>query len=86
MWGCIRSTGESLLEPIKNKVKSEVYISMMKEHFADFLYMQELFQQDKGPANTALKTENFLWEKVLTILINLPAQSQVINIIETSGF
>ncbi len=81
-WGCIRSTGERLLVPIKNKVDAEIYISMLKEYVVDFLYMHEPFQQDNAPAYTALKTKNFFWENGFTILENWPAQSPDINIIE----
>ena len=46
-WGCIRSTEWRLLVPIGNEVDAKVYISMLKEHVVNFLYLHEPFQQNK---------------------------------------
>ena len=46
------------------------YISMLKEHKVNLLYMHEPFQQDNAPANKALKTTKFFWEIGSTILGN----------------
>ena len=82
VWGCIRSNGDRLLIPIKNKVDSDVYIKILKDNVVDFLYMHEPFQQNNAPAHTSLKTRNFFWENGITILENWPPQSPDINIIE----
>ena len=49
VWGCIRSNGDGLLIPVKNKVDSDEYIKILKDHI-DFLYMHEPFQQDNALA------------------------------------
>ena len=81
MWGCIRSNGDKLLIPIKNKVGSDEYIKIFRDHVIDFLYMHEPFQQDNAPAHTSIKT-NFFWENGFALLEKWPAQSPDLNIIE----
>ena len=39
VWGCIRSNGDRLLIPIKNKVDSDEYTKILQDHVIDFLYM-----------------------------------------------
>ena len=82
IWGCIRSNGERLLVPIKNKVNSDVYISFLKENVMDFLYLHEVFQQDNAPTHSALKTKEFFGDNGFLILENWLQQSPDINIIE----
>ena len=82
VWGCIRSNGDRLLIPIKNKVDSDEYTKILQDHVIDFLYMHEPFQQDNAPAHTSIKTKNFFWENGFTLLENWPAQSPDLNIIE----
>ena len=57
--GCIRSNGDRLLIPIKNKVDSDEYTKILQDHVIDFLYMHELFQQDNAPAHTSIKNQKF---------------------------
>ena len=79
-WGFIWSAGERQQVPIKNKFDTEIYISILKEHFMNFLYIHDPFQRDKVPTHTAVKTKSFVGENGFTILKNRPAQLPDINI------
>ena len=41
--GYIRSTGDRWLIPMKNKVYSDEYTKILKDHVLDFRYIHELF-------------------------------------------
>ena len=59
IWGCVRSNGERLIFPIKNKVNADVYIDCLENKVLPFLNLHEVFQQDNAPAHTAEKTMVF---------------------------
>lgn len=82
LWGCIRSNGEKIIVPIKNKVDASCYIQILKDHALNFLDLHEIFQQDNAPAHSAEKTRIFFEENAFVCLENWPPQSPDLNIIE----
>ena len=59
LWECIRSNGEKIIVPIKNKVDASCYIQIVKDHALNFMDLHEIFQQDNAPAHSAEKTQIF---------------------------
>ena len=82
LWGCIRSSAEKCILPIKNKVDASCYIQLLKDHALSFLDLHEIFQQDNARPTVPKKRDFFFDENAFVCLKNWPPQSPDLNIIE----
>ena len=53
--------------PTKNKVDSDEYTKILKDHVIDFLYIHEPFQQDNAPVHTSGKWVHFTGKLACTV-------------------
>ena len=82
IWGCVRSNGERLIFPIKNKINADAYIDCLKKKVLPFLYLYQVFQQDNAPAHAGNKDNVSFSRECFYITGNWPPHSPDSNLIK----